>query len=86
MVELYLVFINVQKKSNNAKRQARRSHITTLLFLFNFTECGISAFSVGIGCARADTVSTVERHGLFLHVCVRVCVDFPPRTAQCHKA
>ena len=36
---------------------------------------GISALSVGIGCARADAVDTVERDGLFRHVCV--CVDLP---------
>ena len=40
----------------------------------NFAE-GISALSVGIGCARAGAVGTVERDGLFRHVCV--CVDLP---------
>ena len=34
---------------------------------------GISALSVGIGCARADLVGTVERNGLFRHVCACVC-------------
>ena len=36
---------------------------------------GISALIIGIGCARADTVGTVERDGLFHHV--YVCVDLP---------
>ena len=36
---------------------------------------GISALSVGIGCARADAVGTAERDGLFSPVCV--CVDLP---------
>ena len=31
---------------------------------------GISALSVGIGCARADAVGTVEKDGLFRPVCV----------------
>ena len=36
---------------------------------------GISPLSVGIECARAIGVGTVERDGLFRHVCV--CVDLP---------
>ena len=36
---------------------------------------GISALRFGIACARADAVGTVERDGLFRHVCV--CVDLP---------
>ena len=31
---------------------------------------GISALSVGIGCARVDAVGIVERDELFRHVCV----------------
>ena len=38
----------------------------------NFAD-GISALSVGIGCARADAVGTVERDWLFRRVCVCVC-------------
>ena len=45
---------------------------------------GISALSVGIGCARADAVGTVKKDGLFRHVGVRVRIS---RCAlQCHKA
>ena len=36
---------------------------------------GISALSIGIGCAWADAFGTIERDGLFRHVCV--CVDLP---------
>ena len=36
---------------------------------------GISTLSVGIECARANGVGTVERDGVFRHVCV--CVDLP---------
>ena len=35
---------------------------------------GISALSVGMGCARADAVGTVERDGLFRHACVYVWI------------
>ena len=36
---------------------------------------GISALSVGIGCARNDAVGTVQRDGPFRRVCM--CVDLP---------
>ena len=41
---------------------------------------GTSALSVGIACARADAVGTVERDGCFA-VCACVRVDLPPRAA-----
>ena len=48
---------------------------------------GISTLSVGIGCARADAVGTVERDGLFRHVCVCVVCGSPAmRCMQCHRA
>ena len=37
--------------------------------------------SIGVGCARADAVSTVERGGLLRHVCVFMRVDLMPRAA-----
>ena len=44
----------------------------------------ISALSVGIGCARADAVGTVERDRLFRHVCAWVWIS---RSAlQCNGA
>ena len=36
---------------------------------------GISALSVGIGCARADLVGTFARDGLFRLVCVCVWIS-----------
>ena len=44
---------------------------------------GISALSVGIGCARAEAVGTVERDGLFRYVYVCVISRF---ALQCRRA